>query len=50
VVQPAKGRPAIARRLLDQGARAFLSKPLKVTELLGLLDAISAERQPPSSP
>jgi DNA-binding response OmpR family regulator len=31
--------------LLDQGARAFLTKPFNVRELLGLLDAIAEERE-----
>ncbi len=50
VILSADARPALIRRLLGQGARAFLSKPLNVGELLGLLDAIAAERQPSAPP
>jgi signal transduction histidine kinase len=37
--------PGLIQRLLEQGARAFLTKPLDVKELLELLDAVAAERQ-----
>ncbi len=50
VILSADARPALSRRLLEQGARAFLSKPLNVGELLGLLDAVTAERQPSAPP
>jgi PAS domain S-box-containing protein len=50
VVLSADARPAMISRLLDQGARAFLTKPLDVSELLGLLDAVTAERQPTAPP
>jgi protein-histidine pros-kinase len=40
----ADARPSLIARLLDQGAQAFLTKPLDVGKLLGLLDAIAAER------
>jgi PAS domain S-box-containing protein len=54
VVLSADARPALIGRLLEQGARAFLTKPLDITELLGLLDAIATEHQqaalPPLSP
>jgi CheY-like chemotaxis protein len=42
----ADARPALTSRLLDQGARALLTKPLDVKELLALLDAIAAEHRP----
>jgi FixJ family two-component response regulator len=35
----------LIQRLLEQGARAFLTRPLDVKELLELLDAVAAERQ-----
>jgi PAS domain S-box-containing protein len=41
VVLSADARPGLIQRLLDQGARAFLTKPLDVKELLELLDAIA---------
>jgi signal transduction histidine kinase/ActR/RegA family two-component response regulator len=46
VVLSADARPSLIRDLLDQGARAFLTKPLDVKELLGLLDAVAEEREP----
>jgi signal transduction histidine kinase/ActR/RegA family two-component response regulator len=45
VVLSADARPSLIKRLLDQGARAFLTKPLDVKELLALLDEVAAERQ-----
>jgi len=48
VVLSADARPALINELLAQGVRAFLTKPLDVHELLELLDAIAAERQPTS--
>jgi DNA-binding response OmpR family regulator len=50
VILSADARPALIKRLLEQGARAFLTKPLNVGELLGLLDTIAAERQPSALP
>jgi signal transduction histidine kinase/CheY-like chemotaxis protein len=47
VVLSADARPSQVEHLLGQGARAFLTKPLDVKELLDLLDAIAAG-QPPS--
>ena len=41
----ADARPSLITQLLDQGARAFLTKPLDVKELLALLDTIVAEQQ-----
>ena len=45
VVLSADARPGLIQRLLEQGARVFLTKPLDVKELLELLDAVAAERQ-----
>jgi CheY-like chemotaxis protein len=45
VVLSADVRPGPIQRLLEQGARAFLTKPLDVKELLELLDAVAAELQ-----
>ena len=45
VILTADARPSLVTRLLEQGARAFLTKPLDVRELLTLLDAVAAERQ-----
>jgi CheY-like chemotaxis protein len=44
VVLSADARPTLITQLLDQGARAFMTKPLDVKELLSLLDAIAAEQ------
>jgi CheY-like chemotaxis protein len=44
VILSADARPSQISRLLDQGARAFLTKPLQVSKLLGLLDTVAAER------
>jgi CheY-like chemotaxis protein len=41
----ADARPALIERLLAEGARGFLTKPLDVKELLGLVDAVAAERE-----
>ena len=41
----ADARPGPIQRLPDQGARAFLTKPLDVRELLELLDAVAADRE-----
>jgi PAS domain S-box-containing protein len=45
VILSADARPGLVQRLLEQGARAFLTKPLDVKELLELLDAVAAEGQ-----
>ena len=45
VILSADARPGLIQRLLEQGARAFLTKPLDVKELLGLIDGIAAERE-----
>jgi CheY-like chemotaxis protein len=45
VVLSADARPALIKELLTQGARAFLTKPLDVKELLELLDAVASERE-----
>ncbi|HZA83794.1 MAG TPA: response regulator, partial [Actinomycetes bacterium] len=44
VVLSADARPSLIKELLDQGVRAFLTKPLDVKELLELLDAVASER------
>ena len=50
VILSADARPSQIEQLLGQGARAFLTKPLDVKELLDLLDAIAAEREQPGPP
>ena len=45
VVLSADARPSLITQLLAEGARAFLTKPLDVNELLALLDTIAAEHQ-----
>jgi signal transduction histidine kinase/AmiR/NasT family two-component response regulator len=50
VVLSADARPSQIEHLLDQGARAFLTKPLDVKELLTLLDTMVAERAGSGSP
>jgi signal transduction histidine kinase/DNA-binding NarL/FixJ family response regulator len=50
VVLSADARPSHIEHLLDQGARAFLTKPLDVKELLTLLDTTVAERAGSGSP
>jgi PAS domain S-box-containing protein len=49
-VLSADARPSLITQLLTQGARAFLTKPLEVRELLSLLDTIAAEREQAGSP
>ncbi len=44
VILSADARPGLIARLLDQGARKFLTKPLEVARFLELLDTIAAER------
>jgi signal transduction histidine kinase/CheY-like chemotaxis protein len=46
VILSADARPSLIKRLLASGARAFLTKPLDVAELLALLDQVADERQP----
>ncbi|MGH2815851.1 MAG: ATP-binding response regulator [Actinomycetota bacterium] len=41
----ADARPALIERLLAEGVRGFLTKPLDVRELLGLVDGVAAERE-----
>jgi CheY-like chemotaxis protein len=45
VILSADARPPLISRLLKEGARAFLTKPLDVKELLALLDTIAAEQR-----
>src|SRR4029453_16421415 len=45
VILSADARPGLIQRLLEQGARSFLTKPLAVKELLEILDAVAAERE-----
>jgi PAS domain S-box-containing protein len=46
VILSADARPGPIARLLEEGARAFLTKPLDVRELLAVMDTIAAEQQP----
>jgi PAS domain S-box-containing protein len=41
----ADARPALIERLLGEGVRGFLTKPLDVKELLALVDGVAAERE-----
>jgi PAS domain S-box-containing protein len=50
VVLSADARPSLITRLLEAGARAFLTKPLDVVELLELLDQVAEEKQRAASP
>jgi signal transduction histidine kinase/ActR/RegA family two-component response regulator len=50
VVLSADARPSLIEQLLQQGARAFLTKPLDVRELLGLLDDVAAGRKRADAP
>jgi CheY-like chemotaxis protein len=45
VILSADARPGLIQRLLEQGARSFLTKPLEVREFLELLDTVAAERE-----
>jgi signal transduction histidine kinase/ActR/RegA family two-component response regulator len=45
VVLSADARPSLIRELREQGARAFLTKPLDVKQLLDLLDGVAAGRE-----
>ena len=44
-VVSADARPSLISQLLQQGARSFLTKPLDVKQLLGLLEDVAAERE-----
>jgi CheY-like chemotaxis protein len=46
IILSADARPSLIQALLDQGVRAFLTKPLDVRELLGLLDTVAGEGDP----
>jgi CheY-like chemotaxis protein len=46
VILSADARPNLVKELLAKGVRAFLTKPLDVKELLGLLDTVAAEGDP----
>jgi len=50
VVLSADARPGLVTRMLEAGARAFLTKPLDVNELLALLDEIAEETKRAGSP
>jgi len=50
VILSADPRPGLVQRLLEQGARSFLTKPLDVKELLEVLDGIAAEREQAGHP
>jgi len=50
VILSADATPSLIRQLLEQGARAFLTKPLDVRELLGLLDTFAEQRERQASP
>jgi CheY-like chemotaxis protein len=50
VILSADARPALITRLLEDGARAFLTKPLDIRELLALLDTITAEQHQAGAP
>jgi CheY-like chemotaxis protein len=50
VILSADARSGLIQRLLEQGARAFLTKPLDVKEFLELLDAVAAERAQAAAP
>jgi PAS domain S-box-containing protein len=45
VILSADARPQLVSRMLQEGARAFLTKPLDVKELLDLLDTTAAEQR-----
>ena len=44
VVLSADARPNLIKELLAQGVKAFMTKPLDVKELLGLLNTVATER------
>jgi PAS domain S-box-containing protein len=43
VILSADARPGLSTRLLEQGARSFLTKPLDAKELLALVDTMAAD-------
>jgi hypothetical protein len=45
VILSADARPGLIQRLLEEGARGFLTKPLDVRELLEVLDGVAADRE-----
>ena len=50
VVLSAEASPGVVRRLLANGAVAYLTKPLNLTELGGLLDSFAAPEQSVPAP
>jgi CheY-like chemotaxis protein len=50
ILSSADTNPGLCTRLLERGVRTFLTKPLDVEALLGLLDTMAAERQQGESP
>jgi DNA-binding response OmpR family regulator len=50
VILSADAGPRRASRLLSQGARRYLTKPLEVAELLGLFDELLGEDRLPGAP
>jgi CheY-like chemotaxis protein len=50
VILSADARPALITRLLEDGARAYLTKPLDIKELLTLLDTITTEQHQAGAP
>ena len=44
VILSADARPNLIKELLAQGVKAFMTKPLDVKELLGLLNTVATER------
>jgi len=50
VILSADARPGLITGLLESGARAFLTKPLDVRELLRLIEVIAAEQERSDSP
>jgi signal transduction histidine kinase/CheY-like chemotaxis protein len=50
VVLSADARPNLITRMLEEGVRAFLTKPLDVKQLLELLDTVAEERARGAAP
>jgi PAS domain S-box-containing protein len=50
VILSADARPGLVAGLLAAGARAFLTKPIDVAELLGLLDQVADEQERSGAP
>ncbi|HYY79190.1 MAG TPA: response regulator, partial [Actinomycetes bacterium] len=50
VILTADARSGLVKRLLDQGARDLLTKPLDLQQLLRLLDTIAEERARATAP